>query len=92
MLQIRRTIAKQILARLPALRTSLNLPLPLPRLQDDVSALVATFAPRAAAPALPPDTCDLLLLAMLAGLARGKVEALQAHLCARPRCRRWQAC
>jgi hypothetical protein len=78
--QVRQTIAKQLLARLPALRAEAALPAPLPPLQDEVHALVATFHPRAATPALPPHTCDLLLVAMLGALAAVRLPALARAL------------
>lgn len=77
-MQVLNAISTQLVARLPALRTSLRLTaVPLPELQDQVVALLDTFAPRKAAPSLQSSAGDLVLAAMCGALAQARLPALQ---------------
>lgn len=80
-MQVLNAISTQLLARLAALRNAFHLTaVSLPELQEQISALVATFAPRKPAPALHNDLGDLLLAAMCGALARVRLPALQPAL------------
>ena len=87
--QVQQVILKQLLARLPATRDSVGLPLSIPVLQEHLHALVATFRPRGAAPYLPEPSVDALLLVLLAAVARRRLPAAAAAL--RPQALRCRA-
>jgi hypothetical protein len=71
--QVHHALAEQLLLQLPAVRVAVGVPVPLPRLQEYLKALVDTFCVQPPLPFLDEPLVSTLVLVAIAAAERSRL-------------------